>query len=156
MCTRYVVFSKTILEKFLCEILLPISSRFVKTSRVSFTRNLITDKYLENEILGSRILSWLDVQDHYRRSLLNPISITVLLKLISNSILSTTTTLLHRTIVLLADLLHFYPPLNSTLYFVLITNRKPTAISSRVSYLLLSPSKILQTKNLNLIDLKRF
>lgn len=122
MCTRYVVFSKTILEKFLCEILLPISSRFVKTSRVSFTRNLITDKYLENEILGSRILSWLDVQDHYRRSLLNPISITVLLKLISNSILSTTTTLLHRTIVLLADLLHFYPlKLNSTLYFVLIT-----------------------------------
>lgn len=120
MCTRYVVFSKTILEKFLCEILLPISSRFVKTNRVSFTRNLITDKYLENEILGSRILSWLDVQDHYRRSLLNPISITVLLKLISNSILSTTTTLLHRTIVLLADLLHFYPPLNSTLYFVLI------------------------------------
>lgn len=155
MCTRYVVFSKTILEKFLCEILLPISSRFVKTNRVSFTRNLITDKYLENEILGSRILSWLDVQDHYRRSLLNPISITVLLKLISNSILSTTTITPHdctisRSFAFLSSV-KFYPILRLN-----YTNRKPTAISSRVSYLLLSPSKILQTKNLNLIDLKRF
>lgn len=85
----------------------------------------------------------------------NPISIIVLLKLISNSRPSTSTTLLHRMIVLLTNLLHFYPPLNSTLYFVLIIriiNLQWDLFPRIFSFFLQKSSKRISRKKLNLID----